>query len=332
MGVLIYSRVIGIKERRMEHFYQLISKYISKEITDNESTQLNNELLDSSENQNTFKQLIKINRLEKMNSLIIDCNHDWQIIKSKIDFKFKLRKIIWSSSSIAASLLFFIFAWSIFITTDFLYSYNWLEANTYNQTKEIILEDGTIVWLNKKSNLKYPKQFSNNKREVILSGEAYFNVAHNKTKPFLVKTNGTSTKVVGTSFVIKAYPNKTNQSIHVLSGKVWYTNKNKQAVFLTKNKAAQYSSDTKNITKISYNTNARSWQNKQFRFKNQTLLYVIKELQNTYDFTCTFKNNNWQNKRITTSFNHLSIDEIFKNLSVSLGFEYQISKNKISIK
>src|SRR5690606_22131597 len=72
-------------------------------------------------------------------------------------------------------------------------------------TFSFILEDGTKVWLNSSSKISYPKKFSTGSRKVTLYGEAYFDVAKDKNRPFLIETNGTEIRVLGTSFNVNAY-------------------------------------------------------------------------------------------------------------------------------
>lgn len=90
----------------------------------------------------------------------------------------------------------------------------------YGKRSNILLADGTQVWLNSGSKLVYPAHFSENKREVFLEGEAYFEVSTDKSKPFFVKTENFEVKVLGTKFGVQAYQNESNQNTVLLEGKV----------------------------------------------------------------------------------------------------------------
>lgn len=85
---------------------------------------------------------------------------------------------------------------------------------------EVRLEDGTVITLGKNSKLSYPTHFQKLKREVFLSGEAFFNVTKDPSRPFLVYANETVTKVLGTSFEIRAFENGQNVTVHVRTGRV----------------------------------------------------------------------------------------------------------------
>lgn len=103
-------------------------------------------------------------------------------------------------------------------------------ANTVTDSLEIVapigsrtivqLSDGTEVHLNYGSKIKYPQKFSGNTREVILSGEGYFDVTHNPDKPFIVKTAKLNVKVLGTSFNVMAYPNNDEIETTLVKGKI----------------------------------------------------------------------------------------------------------------
>ncbi|MGL4599289.1 MAG: FecR family protein, partial [Bacteroidia bacterium] len=82
------------------------------------------------------------------------------------------------------------------------------------------LPDGSKIALNVNSQLNYPKSFDGNTREVELKGQAFFDVAHDATHPFIIHTNAIDIRVVGTSFDVKAYPNSDSALVSVVSGKV----------------------------------------------------------------------------------------------------------------
>jgi transmembrane sensor len=87
----------------------------------------------------------------------------------------------------------------------------------FKERKQVQLEDGTAIWMEPGSRLEYPEQFSKATREVTLRGEAFFEVAKNRERPFIIHTGTLSTRVVGTSFNIKAYTN-SSQQVTVVSG------------------------------------------------------------------------------------------------------------------
>eukprot|EP01132_Coremiostelium_polycephalum_P022666 gene22666-26912_t len=90
----------------------------------------------------------------------------------------------------------------------------------YGQVLKIVLADSSTVWLNSGSRLRYPEKFNGSSRELYLEGEAFFNVVHKKSQPFIVHSGALNTQVLGTSFNIKAYKNSAQLKVSVATGKV----------------------------------------------------------------------------------------------------------------
>ena len=178
-------------------------------------------------------------------------------------------------------------------------SNKYIEITSLNKIKEYKLPDGTLVTLNKNSNLKYPESFKGDIREVDFSGEAYFNVTKNPEKPFIINTNGAEVKVLGTSFNLRSNNNK-NVILTVASGKVQLAKKSDpdQKVILLAGDIGtidneQISSNTNN------DVNYLSWKTKNLYFKQgENLKKVIFDLNKTYDVKIVFEDDNIGNKTI----------------------------------
>jgi ferric-dicitrate binding protein FerR (iron transport regulator) len=112
------------------------------------------------------------------------------------------------------------FFWQQFHVTDKT-AVAYKEVFTSNGSRLVFnLDDGTKVWLNAGSSLKYPEKFTTLQRNVYLKGEAYFEVKSDKTKPFIVNTQSISVKATGTKFNVRAYLNQKESEVSLLSGKV----------------------------------------------------------------------------------------------------------------
>lgn len=104
---------------------------------------------------------------------------------------------------------------------NFLYPERTLTSQTaVGEIRKLTLDDGTEIWLNAASRLTYPARFSKNRREISLEGEAYFDVAHEENRPFIVHTDRVTTRVLGTRFNISAYREEDNITVSVVQGKV----------------------------------------------------------------------------------------------------------------
>ncbi|MGE6397372.1 FecR family protein [Chryseobacterium scophthalmum] len=146
-----------------------------------------------------------------------------------------------------------------------------------------ILPDGTEVWLNAESKLKYPTQFNNDRRLVELEGEGYFEVVHNASKPFIVVSKNQCVKVLGTRFNINSYANEPTILTTLVSGSVELTNTQTNTPILLKpgqqSKLLEsgfdvYPVDTENFT---------AWTSNEFQFKGSPLKEVLRQLERWYD-------------------------------------------------
>jgi len=165
----------------------------------------------------------------------------------------------------------------------------------------LVLEDGTKVWINADSKLTYPSRFNKKERIVQLEGEAYFEVAHDKEWPFMVKTMITETKVLGTSFNIKAYKNEDKVETTLIEGKVALSqsvgnssilmNPGYQAIVSVKGGEVVYKKvDTAIFT---------SWKDKQFEFEEETLESIMKSLERWYNVDIEFSDDDIKQLRFS---------------------------------
>ncbi len=156
---------------------------------------------------------------------------------------------------------------------------------------ELILPDGTHVWINSDSELSFPTRFDSDKREVSLSGEAYFAVAKDKQKPFTVKiAGGIEVKVLGTQFNIQAYPDGNTVETTLCEGSVNVSDKT-QEVTLTPSLQAVYSKTDKRITTRKVDVRLyTSWKQGLFVFENKPLEEIMTTLSRWYNINVFFAN------------------------------------------
>lgn len=160
-----------------------------------------------------------------------------------------------------------------------------LQASTpTGEGRNIQLADGTQVWLSPSSSLEYPAAFTGALREVRLSGEAFFEVAHDKEHPFIIQSGNIETKVLGTSFNIQAYDNQEEINVTVVTGKVNVTNKTKvENVELVANQRAVFHRKTTALVKEAENIAAAPAMLKrkegEFVFNNQKLGKLADDLR-----------------------------------------------------
>ncbi len=181
--------------------------------------------------------VLQLNQVEKISAPKGDFNRNWQVIQQQTKAplkqhfpKIKVRKINWWSY--AASIASVVFL--TFLGYQFFESNNtskevvnetpslvWQELkNTTAVATTLFLSDGSKVILEPFSSLKYPNLFLKKQREVVLKGEAFFDIARDTTQPFVVYANETITKVLGTSFTIKAFEGEKDVEVAVKTGRV----------------------------------------------------------------------------------------------------------------
>jgi transmembrane sensor len=148
---------------------------------------------------------------------------------------------------------------------------------------QLTLPDGTNVWLNASSSLTFPVAFTQTERKVQLEGEAYFEVAKDKTKPFLVITRNSEVKVLGTHFNIMTYPDEASTKTTLLEGSVNIRN-NISSITLKPGQQAELSDKAGHIKISQANTEeAVAWRSGYFMFNNEDIKSVMRKISRWYD-------------------------------------------------
>ncbi|MDP5202307.1 FecR family protein [Flavobacterium sp. DG2-3] len=195
-------------------------------------------------------------------------------------------------------------------------SFNTLSTPTGGQYN-IVLADGTKVFLNAVSSIKYPTQFNGDQRIVELEGEAYFEVAKNKSKPFIVKSDHQTIEVLGTHFNVHAYANESAVKTTLLEGSVAVSSKNQKAIL----KPGQQSSLTATASKISIkevDTEAAiAWKNGRFKFDNADLKTVMKQLERWYGIKTEYRGDVSDVRFNGGTFRNKNLSEVLKVLELS---------------
>lgn len=164
----------------------------------------------------------------------------------------------------------------------------------------IILSDGTEVWLNTESSLRFPNHFTGKERRVILKGEAFFNVAHNKKYPFIVCTEGIDTKVLGTKFNVCSY-NKEQRHVTLVEGKVEVNNnKSKESSILSPGQNITYDSEDKAQINEVNTAVYTAWTEGMFYFEDKPLKEIMNTIGRWYNVDIFFENEDLYN--ITLNF------------------------------
>jgi len=213
-----------------------------------------------------------------------------------------------------------------YLTTQTIYS-------PEGQRSEVTLSDGTRVWLNARSSLSFPDQFSDTARIVELNGEAYFDVAHHETNRFVVKTPKYHVKVLGTEFNVIAYPEKDLFETSLIRGSIEvvsdYTD---EKVVLTPNNKVK-SSGGKFIVSELVTHDQFLWKKGIMSFDNEGVIEIMEKLEYYYGVKINVKNENLLENRYTGKFwTKDGVEHVLKVLQLRHKFSYTIDDmNNITI-
>jgi transmembrane sensor len=196
---------------------------------------------------------------------------------------------------------------------------------TQKNTLEQTLPDGTKVFLNQNSTLTAAADFNNETRTVTLTGEAYFDVKRDETRPFIIKANGTEVRVLGTSFNVKAYDKRV--SVAVTSGKVQFSTP-KAKTLLVKNESAAVQADT--IIKLpELNFNELAYRTRVFVFDKTNLGDVVASLREGYHADIQLGSRHLANCRLTARFEKESLDATLTVIAETLNLKVVRRGNSI---
>lgn len=201
------------------------------------------------------------------------------------------------------------------------------------EQKYLLLPDSTQVWLNVASTLEFPETFEENKREVYLVGEAYFDVKHADKVPFLVHTNNIVTKVMGTAFNIKAFPDQLNVIVSVKRGKVQVSKNDKVLAVLTKGQQVNVVARAEQSTTTTNNNEVAEWTKGRLKFDGQSFGDITKDLERTYNVIIEINNQAMTQEIITTSFRRdIGVQQALEIICRLTGGKLELKDNKFIIR
>ncbi|MEM6542980.1 MAG: FecR domain-containing protein [Bacteroidota bacterium] len=203
---------------------------------------------------------------------------------------------------------------------------------------DVILSDGTKVSLNAGTHMKYPVVFSRKgNRAVTITGEAYFKVEKDSTRPFTVAfSNGFNIEVLGTEFNVSTYAEGVDVETVLVEGSVALSgiDSKQQGVILKPGHKAEWSSDSQNIDIASANIRVyTSWINGELIFKNNKFETIVTKLERAYDVNIDFNAQDFKNKRYDATFdiNIEDVAEVMHHLAKVVPIDYQVIGKEISV-
>jgi len=195
-----------------------------------------------------------------------------------------------------------------------------------NQKSQVVLADGSKIWVNSLSTLRYPTSFDSNTREVYLSGEAFFDIKHDATKPFIIHTGKILTTVLGTAFNIREDKTLHTVVVTVTRGKVSVANGSHLLGVITPNQQISFNTNSqKEQTQTNVNVDkAVAWQQNSISFNDITFADAAAQLEQRFKVKISFANNKVKNCRFTGSaLREEKLDQILKVMCTFNNATYQ---------
>lgn len=240
-------------------------------------------------------------------------------------------------TSIAASLLaLFTFGYNFFINKSEETHIVWIEKSTPKGVRDsVLLADGSKIFLNGGSTLKYPEQFAQNTREVSFDGEGYFEIAKNQEKPFLINTVQIEVKVLGTKFNLKAYTNDMSVETILEEGRVEVSHlASNQKREMKPNDCVVFNKQMNTFsTKQVDPLRSSMWRTGKYSFHSTPFLEFVQTLERGFGVTFVIENPEVASRRFTCDFiRGESIDDILNILKIGSKINYLKKDSIITIK
>tara|TARA_R110002050_G_scaffold67924_1_gene147275 strand:+ start:87340 stop:88395 length:1056 start_codon:yes stop_codon:yes gene_type:complete len=332
-------------EKRQNKIERIIAKSFKGKLDSKEQVLLDEWLSLSQENKRKFEIYEKL--WKRSGELIVSNTIDVEasLLKTKKripDFRFKRRSVL-GKLRVAAVVI-------LTMGLGFLFNYL-LGANdlingtpetvyqevraSYGTRTKLLLADGSTVWLNSGSTLRFPIDFDKAEERVVeLNGEGYFDVAKNESKPFIVNTPGLDVKVYGTSFNVSAYDEYDSMEVALVEGKVSLVQgekgNRKEYMVLDPNDVVECNISEKRLSRVSDSKMSKytAWKDGQIVFYGDPIEKVVNRLEKWYNVDIEISDKALENYRFTATFNDETLEQVLKLLSLSSPMEYKIVTSK----
>lgn len=234
-------------------------------------------------------------------------------------------------------------------------------STRYGSKTNLVLPDGSKVWLNAGSKLSYDKNYGNTIREVTLTGEAFFDVVKNASRPFIIHTSKMDIKVLGTAFNVKCYPDEKITETSLIRGSVEISLKNRpEKIVLKPNEKIVINDEEGDEKQTSGNVGTSksgtvkpepiitlahltrepvnneiietSWIDNRLIFSNETFEEIAIKMERWYAVKITFDNEKLKAKRFTGTFENETVSQALSAMQLTLPFNYTINKDQVIIK
>jgi ferric-dicitrate binding protein FerR (iron transport regulator) len=316
---------------------QLLTAYLLGELDESNTHFVSEWIAASEKNQKYFEDFAEIWNFSKTQSIPeFEPNNAWKKISPKIQ-KTPFYKKQWLQ--IAATVLILIGT----ITTITQITSNHQSTVIYSETEILqdTLNDGSIISLNQESKISYTEHFGAKTREVLLEGEAFFDIERDTTKPFIIHLDQSEVRVLGTSFNIKSNPEDELISVFVKSGVVMFkylsdeTDSTYLSIKLKAGDKVVYNKKTyqlEPVNKTSEKSTDMYWLNQELIFDGIELKKVSEILETVYDVKISFTDDQTKKCLLTVNFQNANINHIMEVIATTFELDLKYSNNHYTLK
>ncbi|WP_455640422.1 FecR domain-containing protein [Parabacteroides sp.] len=319
---------------------EILLQYIDGTLTASDAAAVEEWLAASPENEKLLEQLYftreVVNRVRVMQS--VDPEQSLRRFKAQVqelNKKVRLRRMLWFAQRVAAVLFIPIFVLSVYL---------WMQGDKKGEVHMVemranpgvvsmlSLPDGSRVWLNSASSLKYPSDFVADNREVELEGQGYFEVTHDAKQPFIVHAGQDyAVEVLGTTFSVAAYADDDRIETTLVEGSVNIHVQTGGGQELSRRIKPQekvtFTKTTKELDVETVNTDYETaWKNGEIIFRNHPMSQVLKVLSRHYHVKFVVQDSLVLNSIITARFKDEQLPQVMEYLRLASGIKYTIPK------
>ncbi len=313
-------------------FNNLITRYLSGELSAGELEGFEKLLRENSGRRDQVEEYRKI--WDSVGSVVpqetYDLDVEWDLFRDKV--KPTSRSILFYTYRIAAMLLVGLLLTFAVRNATRVFGTELVVAK--DEPVEVILEDGTHVVVNRNSRVRYQKQFDRSGRKVSLSGEAWFDVARDTSRPFQIDAGLAFVEVLGTSFNVNAYKENDAVEITVQTGMVAMTPKQNihEQIVLKAGNSGTYNEKKKELKLIpTSDPNSISWKTRDLYFNHSTMQEVVGVINRVYDAHLVILDQELAKCPITVTFSNQSLDAILNVLQLTLDLDVARVGNEIRL-
>ena len=315
---------------------QTLIRFITGEVTQDERIQVERWLQTDSDNQTHFSKLELLWNKSKSVGVFdqIDADKNWDQVRATLGIgESKKAKQVFMLPRLmryaAAVLLLAAVTVLVFkLTTD--QPTEMLRFTADNQGTPFVLPDGSEVWLNEGSELVYPEKFGESVRRVQLIGEGFFEVEHDPSHPFIVKSGETEAKVLGTSFNLKGANSTALQELVLVTGKVQFSKGDSQ-IILSPGERVVVNSSGELEKLVNTDLNFMAWKTRALVFENTKMEQVMKDIADLYNISISFEQESFKTCPLTTRFENESLESVLQTIKLLFGVEITQNGNAYTI-